>query len=112
MDILKKLGLKASDSPPMYRKIPLDPELSKRVRLLALAGDETRIRILCFMFEYKEGCVSDIAESLDVSINTVSHHLRMMKDVGIFTTERMGTNICYRLLRDEFIDNLEKTICK
>ena len=112
MDILKKFGLKASDSPPMSRKIPLDPELSKRVRLLALAGDETRIRILCFMFEYKEGCVSDIAESLDVSINTVSHHLRMMKDVGIFTTERMGTNICYRLLRDEFIDNLEKTICK
>ena len=94
-----------------YKKIPIDQEMVKRARLLALAGDETRIRILCFMFEYDEACVSDIAESLDVPINTVSHHLRMMKDVGLLTSERMGVNICYKLLRDEFVDNLEKTIC-
>lgn len=94
-----------------YRKISLDPELVKRARLLSLAGDETRIRILCFLFEYGEACVSDIAESLDVNINTVSHHLRMMKDVGLLVSERMGTNICYKLARDEFVCRLEKVIC-
>ncbi|TSD05603.1 MAG: transcription regulator ArsR [Parcubacteria group bacterium Greene0714_7] len=95
-----------------YKKIALSPELTKRARLLSLAGDETRVRILCFMFEYGEACVSDIAESLDMPVNTVSHHLRMMKDNGFFASERMGTNICYKLVRNSFINNLEKAICK
>lgn len=97
---------------PVYKKIPTDPALAKRARLLSLAGDETRIRIFCFLFEYGEGCVSDIAESLGTSINTVSHHLRMMKDVGLVESERMGVNICYKLIRDEFAKNLEKVICE
>ncbi len=96
---------------PEYIKISADPMLVRRARLLALAGDETRIRIFCFLFHYSEGCVSDIAESLDVSINTASHHLRMMKDVGLVESERMGVNICYKLVRDEFVNNLEKAIC-
>lgn len=94
-----------------YAKMPLDATIVKRARLLGLAGDETRIRILCFMFRYGEACVSDIAESLGMNINTISHHLRMMKDNGMFTSERMGTNICYTLVRDEFVNNLEKAIC-
>lgn len=94
-----------------YRKIPLDQDLTKRARLLAIAGDETRIRILCFFFEYGEACVSEIAESLGTSINAMSHHLRMMKDIGLLTSERMGTSICYRLVRDGFVDNLGKVIC-
>lgn len=94
-----------------YRKIPVEPELIKRARLLSLAGDETRIRILCFMFEYKEGCVTDVAESLGTNINTVSHHLRTMKDVGLLSSERMGTTICYKLVRNEFVNKLEKAVC-
>ena len=95
-----------------YKKIPLDQVLVKRARLLALAGDETRIRIFCFMFEYGEACVGDIAESLDANINTISHHLRMMKDNGLLTSERMGTNICYKLVVDGFTKNLKRAICE
>lgn len=101
-----------SQRAPVYKKISIDDVLIKRARLLSLAGDETRIRILCFLFEYEEGCVSDIAESLDVSVNTVSHHLRMMKDVGLVSSLRMGVNICYKIVRDEFVKNLEKAICE
>lgn len=89
----------------------LDADLVRRARLLSIAGDETRIRIFCFLFEYGEGCVSDIAESIGAQLNTVSHHLRMMKDTGLVTSERMGVQICYRLVHDKFMDNLEKAIC-
>lgn len=99
------------EAKPVYKEIPSDSILVRRARLLSLAGDETRIRILCFLFEYDEGCVSDIAESLDVSINTVSHHLRIMKDVGLVESERMGVNICYKIIRDDFVKSLEKAIC-
>lgn len=98
-------------SPGTYRKTPLTSALRERSRFLALAGDETRIRILCFLFEYGEACVSDIAESVDASVNSVSHHLRLMKDNGLLESERMGTSICYKLVKSEFINNLKKAIC-
>lgn len=94
-----------------YKKFPLDTDLSRRARLLQLAGDETRIRIFCFLYEYKEACVSDIAESLDMNINAMSHHLRLMKDNGLLTSERMGTSICYKLVIDDFSKNLKDVIC-
>lgn len=97
--------------PITYRKIPIDQGLAKRARLLSIAGDETRIRIFFFLFEYGEACVSDIAGSLGISINTTSHHLRIMKDIGLLVSERMGTSICYKLVRDEFVENLEKAVC-
>lgn len=111
MGILNKLGF-GKGTPQSYKKIPIDSELTKRARLMSIAGDETRIRIFCFMFEYGEACVSDIAESLGVPVNTVSHHLRMMKDVGLLMSERMGVNICYKLVRNDLINNLEKVICE
>ncbi|MDE2078935.1 MAG: winged helix-turn-helix transcriptional regulator [Patescibacteria group bacterium] len=94
-----------------YGKIPRSPDLLKRARLLSIAGDETRIRILCFLFRYGEACVSDIAESLDAPLNTISHHLRIMKDAGLVTSERIGVKVCYKLVRDGFVDHLEKAIC-
>lgn len=94
-----------------YRKIPIDAVLRERARYLTLAGDETRIRILCFLFEYGEACVSDIAESVGASVNTASHHLRIMKDNGVLESERMGTSICYKLVESEFMNNLKKAIC-
>lgn len=95
-----------------YKKIALNEETAKKARLLALAGDETRIRILCFMFQYKKACVSDIAESLDQSVQNISQHLRVMLDNGFFTTERMGNNICYILQDNEFIRGLKEIVCK
>lgn len=94
-----------------YGKIPQSEELAKRARFLTIAGDETRIRILCFLFHYGEACVSDIAESLDTNLNTVSHHLRIMKDAGLVASERIGVKICYSLVRSTFVNLLEKAIC-
>lgn len=94
-----------------YRKLPLDGVLIRKARLLALAGDETRIRILCFMFKYKKACVSDIAQSLAMSVPSISHHLQIMKDNDFFATERMGNKICYILKKSAFTRGLEKVIC-
>ena len=95
----------------MYQKLHLNDKLNKKARLLELAGDPTRIRILCFMFKYKKGCVSDIAKSLDTSIANISQHLQIMKDNGFFATERMGQNICYILNKSKFNNELKKIIC-
>lgn len=89
----------------------LTPELTKKARFLAIAGDATRIRILCYMFANKKACVSDIAEALDMSISSISHHLQIMRDNGFFETERMGNMICYILVKNQYIKKLEQIIC-
>lgn len=95
-----------------FKKFPLTPAISKRARLVSLAGDETRFRILCFMFEHGKACVSDIAESLGMTLPTISHHLQIMRDNGFFVTERMGNNICYILIKNNFARHLQKVVCE
>jgi len=95
-----------------FKKFPLNQNLVLKSRLLAVAGDQTRIRILFFMFEYKKACVSYIAESLGMGITCISHHLQLMRDNGFFTTERTGNNICYILQENELTDSLKKIISK
>ena len=93
------------------KKYMLTQELAKKARLFEIAGDPTRIRILCFMFENKKGCVSDIADALGMSIASISHHLQIMRDNGLFETERQGNTICYNLTRSDFTKRIEKIIC-
>ena len=45
-----------------------------------------------------ESCVCDLAELTDVSQPTVSHHLKVMKDAGLLTSERRGTWVWYRIV--------------
>lgn len=44
-----------------------------------------------------EACVCDLAELADVSQPTVSHHLKVLRDVGVLTSDRRGTWVWYRI---------------
>lgn len=92
-------------------KYPLTENLVEKARMLELAGDPTRIRIFCLLFQTKEACVSDIAQSLNMSISAISHQLQLLKDNGLVETKRMGQNICYSLKENEFTRQLKKIIC-
>lgn len=79
-------------------------------RMLSLAGDPTRLEILELMYEWREGCVSSVAEALDTSVATASYHLNLMADNGYFARERDGQTICYRLEDHAVVDCIEKLI--
>ena len=95
----------------MKTTFPLTEDILQKAELLKMVGDPVRIRILCFMFEHKKACVTDIAEALDVPINTISHHLQKMKNAEYFETKRIGTAICYELIKTSFTKTLQKLIC-
>lgn len=44
-----------------------------------------------------ESCVCDLAELADVSQPTVSHHLKVLRTVGLLDSERRGTWVWYRV---------------
>lgn len=66
--------------------------------LKALA-DPLRLRMLSAIATSADGeaCVCDLAELADVSQPTVSHHLKVLRDVGVLTSQRRGTWVWYRV---------------
>jgi arsenate reductase (thioredoxin) len=66
---------------------------------LKALGDPLRLRMLSLIATSPTGeaCVCDLATVAEVSQPTVSHHLKLLKDVGLLTSERRGTWVYYRV---------------
>ncbi|HEY8720951.1 metalloregulator ArsR/SmtB family transcription factor [Pengzhenrongella sp.] len=66
--------------------------------LKALA-DPVRLRMLSLIAASPAGeaCVCDLATVADLTQPTVSHHLKVLKDVGVLTAERRATWVFYRV---------------
>ena len=75
------------------RTTSLDPE----VRLLAALADPTRLAIVRQLAQDLETCACDFTSCCDVGQPTVSHHLRVLREAGIVTSERRGQWIFYKL---------------
>lgn len=86
--------------------------LNELAKLMRIAGDESRLKILCIIFAKKKVCVTDIAGELGSSIAIVSHHLQIMSKRGLLLPLREGKRVCYSLPRKPFVMDLKKFICK
>lgn len=76
------------------RTTSLDPE----VRLFAALADPTRLAIVRQLAQDVETCACDFTSCCDVGQPTVSHHLRVLREAGVVTSERRGQWIFYRLV--------------
>ena len=65
--------------------------------ILALAGNEVRLKILYLLEEEKELCPCDLSDILGMSIPAVSQHLRKLKDGKIVETRKERQTIYYSL---------------
>ena len=65
--------------------------------ILALAGNEVRLKIIYLLEEEKELCPCDLADILGISVPAVSQHLRKLKDGDITKTRKVGQTIYYSL---------------
>lgn len=78
------------------RTASLDPD----VRLLAALADPARLAIVRQLATDVETCACDFTTTCDVRQPTVSHHLRVLREAGLVTSERRGQWIFYRLSPD------------
>jgi len=60
--------------------------------ILALAGNEVRLKIVYLLEEEKELCPCDLADILGMSIPAVSQHLRKLKDGNIVEARKRRAN--------------------
>ena len=66
-------------------------------RGFAALGDPVRLRLLNLLATSTEGavCVCDLVEPVGRSQPTVSHHLKVLREAGLVTVEKRGTNNWY-----------------
>ncbi|HEV8080012.1 MAG TPA: metalloregulator ArsR/SmtB family transcription factor [Chitinophagaceae bacterium] len=66
-------------------------------QVLALAGNEVRLKILFLLEEERELCPCDLSDILGMSIPAISQHLRKLKDGNIIEARKEGQTIFYSL---------------
>lgn len=67
------------------------------VRLLAALADPVRLSIVRQLAACDGICACDFTDFTDVSQPTVSHHLRVLREAGVVTSERRGSFVYYQL---------------
>ena|SRR5258705_5942758 len=75
-------------------------------KILELAGNEVRLKIMYLLEEENELCPCDLSDILGISIPAVSQHLRKMKDGNIIESRREAQTIYYSL-KDEHLKILK-----
>jgi DNA-binding transcriptional ArsR family regulator len=77
-----------------------DRAFSQLGSLLALAGNEVRLKILFLLEEENELCPCDLSDILRMSIPAISQHLRKLKDGNVIESRREGQTIFYSLKKE------------
>jgi ArsR family transcriptional regulator len=77
--------------------VTADPD----VRFLQALADPVRLSIVRQIAACNDAvCACDFIECCTVSQPTISHHLKVLREAGVVTSERQGTNIIYSLAPD------------
>ena len=63
-------------------------------------ADPTRVAILNQLACCEECCVCDLTATFDLTQPTISHHLKVLREVGLVESEDRGTWAYYRLVPD------------
>lgn len=75
----------------------LQPQVNQLASVLALAGNEVRLKMLYLLFLERELCPCDLADILQMSVPAVSQHLRKMRVGRIIISRKEGKTIFYSL---------------
>src|ERR1700749_4362111 len=86
---------------------PLSDEQSQRVALLLKAlADPARLRLMSLVASHADGeaCVCDLQEAFDLSPPTISHHLKVLHEVGLLARTKGGVWVYYRVRTEALAD--------
>ena len=79
----------------------MENSFQQMTKLLSIAGNDVRLKILFLLKMENELCPCDIADILDMSIPAISQHIRKIKDAGIIISRREGQTLYYSLVKSE-----------
>ncbi|TZE80700.1 ArsR/SmtB family transcription factor [Calorimonas adulescens] len=103
-------GLKERETSSIDELKPQIKSLKGISEVFKALSDDSRSKII-YMLSKKELCVGDIAYILDMNLQAVSYHLKMLKSQDIIKSRRDGKMIYYSLA-DDYISNLIELVAQ
>jgi DNA-binding transcriptional ArsR family regulator len=82
-------------------RLPSADDVARLSNLLSLMADPVRLRLIYALDVAEELCVGDLALALDVSEDSVSYALRLLRTAGLLVTRKQG-RVVYNRLADDF----------
>jgi len=86
---------------------PISGEQADRIApLLKAIADPVRLRLLSLVASHAEGeaCVCDLNDAFELSQPTISHHLKVLHEVGLLDRNKRGVWVYYRVRSDALAD--------
>lgn len=88
-------------------KEPLSAEAADRIApLLKALADPVRLRLMSLVASHADGeaCVCDLNDAFDLSQPTISHHLKVLHEVGLLERTKRGVWVYYAVKPEALAD--------
>ena len=85
---------------PLLREPITASQAADLARPLKALADPTRLRLVSLVAAHEggEACVCELTEPLGLTQPTISHHLKILVDAGLFTRDKRGVWAYYALV--------------
>jgi ArsR family transcriptional regulator len=85
---------------PLLREPITAAQAADLARMLKALADPVRLQLVSMVAGHEggEACVCELTEPLGLTQPTISHHLKILVDAGIFTRDKRGVWAYYALV--------------
>ncbi|WP_410874790.1 ArsR/SmtB family transcription factor [Nocardia sp. A7] len=96
--------VEACAAEPVVRDPLTPPEAVELAAVFKALADPVRLRLFSLVASRAggEACVCDISDGVEVSQPTISHHLKVLREAGLLTSERRASWVYYRVVPEAF----------
>ncbi len=78
--------------------------------LFQAMGEPARQQIILLLAETDQMNVTELTGKIDLSRPAVSHHLKVLRQAGLITAQRVGTENHYKLVIDDALTLLRRFV--
>lgn len=91
---------------PLTQAALSDDDAGRLAQVFKALADPARLKLLSMIGVHDGGevCVCELIEGFSLTAPTISHHLRVLRESGLITSDRRGTWVYYRLLPQALAD--------
>ncbi|MFH0916216.1 MAG: metalloregulator ArsR/SmtB family transcription factor [bacterium] len=90
-------------------------DATRMAEVFKVLSDPTRVHIIQVLIRGEDKCVRDLAEEVEMSQSSVSHHLRILRHLRLVRARRQGREVFYahddphvEMLLRECLDHLRE----
>lgn len=89
----------------LRRELPTPERLDRLAETFKAVSHPSRLAIL-HLLAHEEGCVCDVAHTLNMPVSTASQHLRKLRDAGLLTMRQDGKLALHAVAHTAFAESV------